>query len=97
MSDTLPCQKIGVAVKIGAGVVGLIMGYQLGSEAVEYAKTIAQPGVLEHMVNQHPTLTKGLTSVAFGGLGIAAGKLSEVAVAFGGLVYELYIRDYIRD
>jgi len=68
-----PFEAIGaLAFAIG----GLYMGYNLGSEAVEYAKTIAEnPDVLGYVVNQHPVITKVVTTVGVGNLMGELGKL----------------------
>lgn len=65
---------------IGFGIAGLYMGYQLGSEAVEYARTLIEnQDVLAYVVNQHPTITKLVTTFGVGGAMSEVGKL-------GGLV-----------
>lgn len=62
------------------GIAGLYMGYQLGSEAVEYAKTLKEnQDVLAYVVNQHPTITTLATTFGVGGI------MSQVG-ALGGLV-----------
>jgi len=65
---------------IGFGIAGLYMGYQLGSEAVEYARTITEnQDVLAYVINQHPTITKLVVTLGVGGAMSEVGKL-------GGLV-----------
>ena len=65
---------------IGFGIAGLYMGYQLGSEAVEYAKTITEnQDVLAYIINQHPAITKLTTALVVGEIMVEVGKL-------GGLV-----------
>ena len=50
--------------KIGFGIAGLYMGYQLGSDGVEYARTITEnQDVLSYVINQHPTITKLTTTI----------------------------------
>ena len=63
------------------GIAGLYIGYKLGAEAVEYTKTIAEnPDVLGYVVNQHPAMTKLVTTL---GIGVV---MSEVGRVSGGLV-----------
>jgi hypothetical protein len=72
---------------ISFGIAGLYIGYQLGSEAVEYARTITEnQDVLVYVINQHPIITKLVTTV-----GICE-AMSEVG-KLGGLV-DLVLGNY---
>ncbi len=47
---------------------GAYTGYQIGSEAVEYARLATDPSGLERMVIQHPVMTKTLSAYLVGNL-----------------------------
>lgn len=82
MSDIKgPFESVGA---IALGVVGMYMGYKLGSEAVEYAKRITDPDVIGYVVYQHPGITKLVTTLAVGELMAEIGRLP------GGLVDVLF-------
>lgn len=52
------------AISVGAG---FYIGYKLGGEAVQYAKTITEtPDLLGYIISQHPILTRILAIYGFG-------------------------------
>ncbi|HLC53039.1 MAG TPA: hypothetical protein VJK03_00705 [Candidatus Nanoarchaeia archaeon] len=60
----------------GFGIAGTYIGYQLGSEAIEYARTITEKkDVLAYLISQHPTMTKLTTTVGFCGIMFEVGKI----------------------
>lgn len=58
--------------------MGATLGYGLGTEAVEYARKIAEnPDVVTYMVKVHPNITKALTTISFGIIGNRLGVIGS--------------------
>ncbi|MBU2589597.1 MAG: hypothetical protein KJ939_06755 [Nanoarchaeota archaeon] len=77
-----PFEAIG---RITVGLSGLILGYCVAGEAVEYAKSIVQqPDAISYMITQHPTLTKVVGAVGIGSIFSGIGSFGGlIDVAFG--------------
>ena len=77
-----PFEVIGAVV---LGIAGLHMGYQIGSEAVVYARTITEnQDVLTYIVNQHPSMTKLISTLGVGSVMCGVGRAGTlVDMIFG--------------
>ncbi len=67
---------------IAGGIAGLYYGYEMGSEAIEYAKTIAEnPDTLAHVINLYPYSTILITSLGLSKVtyevGAACGAMAD--------------------
>ncbi len=67
------------SIKFGGGVIlgisGIILGYTLGSEAVEYSLNFTEnKEVLTHIIRTHPILTKIISSYLLGRVGYEFGS-----------------------
>lgn len=63
-----------VGTIVGA-VAGIYIGYKLGSDAVDYAKTLTSPDTLGYILREHPNLTTLVSTLGIGGLGAEVGTV----------------------
>ncbi len=66
------CQLIGIIV---GGIAGTYVGYKLGSDAVDYAKTLTSPDTLGYILKEHPTLTTIVATLGVANFGAEIGAL----------------------
>ncbi len=80
-------RKMGIFQAIGTiagGIARFYIGYKLGSDAVDYAKTLTSPDTLGYILREHPTLTTLVSTLSVAGIG------GEVGAVPGSLLDKLF-------